>query len=700
MPIVRPLLLLLTALAGGAAAGPAPPTASASPVTMAADTPAFLSSRGVPVTGGATPGYVADAVCADCHQETARTFTAVGMSRSFYRPARERSIEAFGVPFEHAPSGRFYEMVWRGERLVFRRWQLGPDGERVHELEQPVDWVLGSGNHARTYLFRTPSGELWQLPLAWYTREGRWGMAPGFDRPDHEEVSRQVQRECMVCHNAYPELPAGADRYATPHRFPVAMPEGVGCQRCHGPGAEHVRRARDPQVAMAAVGEAIVDPAKLPAARRTEVCYQCHLQPAVALPAVRTFGRGDHAFRPGEALAAHRVELDAVEEGRRREDRFEINHHPFRLEQSRCFVASGGALSCLTCHDPHRKVPREERAAHYRAACLSCHRAEQCPGESHGMAVQGAGGVTGDSEAGGDRPPPRPYDPAHSGSVSASDCTTCHMPERRSEDVVHAVMTDHRIQRPAPGVDLLAPLAEREPVLVGAELLRPGEAPPGRLAEIYRAVGVLRIGGKTALPYLEGLLAAEPPPEAEPWLRLALGELQARRFAEAEAALRRGFAAPGGDTPLARVWLALALAGQRRLPDTLAELAGAAERDPDLVEAHFDRGRLLLANGRAGEALADLERAVALRPNFAAGWLRLGEAREALGRRAEAMAAYRQALAVEPSTTDAYLALARALRTAGDAAGARRVLALGGRFARRPEAIAAAAAEAAGGGAP
>ena len=240
-------------------------------------------------------------------------------------------------------------------------------------------------------------------------------------------------------------------------------------------------------------------------------------------------------------------------------------------------------------------------------------------------------------------------------------------------------------------------------MLVGASFLRAEEAPPGSLGELYRAVGVLRIGGRSALPRVAALLAAAPSLPAEPWLRLGVEQLQTRGYADAEASLRRAMATPGGDTPLARVWLGLSFAGQGRLEESLAELAGASARDPDLVEAHFNRGRLLLANGRAAEALPELERAVALRPTFAAGWLRLGEAKEALlpandreratASRREAIADYRRALAVDPSTTDAYLALARALRAQGDEAGASVTLALGARFARRPDAIVEGAAE-------
>lgn len=667
-------IAVAAAVAGGGAVtladGPRP-TAGATP-PAAADNAAFLGVLGIPVSTGAAPGYVPDAVCADCHAGIARSFRSVGMARSFYRPSRAAAIERFGEPFFHAPSQRWYELDWSGEALVFRRWQLDAAGRRVHQLEQQVDWVLGSGNRARTYLFRTPSGELWQLPVAWYSQEGAWGMAPGYDRAGHDEVLRLVQRECMACHDAYPQLAAGEDRFGMPHRFPAEMPQGIGCQRCHGPGAEHVRRLKDPAFLPEDGTAAIFDPGRLPAERRTEVCMQCHLQPAVVLPAVRSFARGDLAYRAGEPLAAHRVEmvpdLEPAREGERSAERFEINHHPFRLEQSRCFQASAGALTCLTCHDPHRKGDAAERVAHVRRACLTCHQAAQCPNA----------GAT-------------PAHPVASGIATPGDCAGCHMPQRRTDDVVHAVMTDHLIQRGPPGPELVAPRPERDPAVVGVRFLRPAEAPRGAEGELYRAVAALRLGARSAaLPVLERLLGAAPVVVPEPSLRLAEGQIVEGRYAQAEARLRPLLAVVP-ELPLLRNLLALAAAGQGRGDEALSQLREALALHPDLVEPRYNLGRLLLARGAAAEAAQELERALALRPNLPQGWLRLGEAREALGERATAIEHYRRAIAVEPGLSGAHVALGRALLAAGDRAGAEAAFALGERYAREPEAVASAA---------
>jgi Tfp pilus assembly protein PilF len=599
----------------------APSSPALSPLTR------DLGSFGFPPTTGAAPGYVADSACALCHSDLAVSYAAKGMARAFQRPRPASDIEDFSAPpFVHSASGQQFQMIRKEGRLVFRRWQTGPDGQPVNVFETDVDWILGSGDHARTYLYRTPGGELYQLPLAWYTQTSRWGMAPGFDRPDHEGVLRRVRRECVFCHTAYPDVPAGADAYGAPQIFPAVMPEGIGCQRCHGPGAEHLGLALGGIGSRDEIRASIFNPGRQPVARRDEVCQGCHLQPTVAMPGLRRFGRGEFSFRPGEPLADYMVQVDVEEEGKPRSERFEINHHPYRLRQSRCFLASGGQLSCLTCHDPHRRIPDEQKAAHYRAACESCHGKEACTRPEHGA-----------------------------GGAGTADCAGCHMPKRRTQDVVHVVMTDHKITRTPGGPALLAPLAESEPVLVDVRLL-PG-APGGALGEVYRAAAVARTaGGAEAIAYLEKKLNEARPVEIDPWLDLAQAQLRAGRPADAERTLNRVLERSPGH-PQTLEWLALAQGSQGEMLKAITGLRQLLAAHPGRIEAEYNLGRLLAIRGENDEAARHLEQALAARPNLAAGWHYLGEVRAAQGRPEEARACWRRALGIDPTSTKSRRAL-------------------------------------------
>ncbi len=661
------IAVVVLALSGGAGCGPAEPARAAE--ASAADP---LAARGHRVTGGAAPGYVSDELCGSCHADLYRSYQEVGMARSFYRPRPDNLIEEFDAEgFFHEPSRRHYRMIRRGDRLVMRRHQLDAAGQPINEVEQEIDWILGSGNHSRTYLFSTEWGELYQLPVAWYTQSRSWGMAPGFDRPDHLGLGRLVRRECMFCHNAYPEVPAGSDAHDEPQRFPETLPEGIGCQRCHGPGAEHSRAAMRVPIDFERVYATIVDPGSLSPRLRNDVCYGCHMQPSVAIPGSRRFGRGDYSYRPGQPLPDYLVVMDIEERGRDRGERFEINHHPYRLEQSRCFDASEGRLSCLTCHDPHRKVPAAERESHYRAACLGCHQADSCRLEEMKAAA------------------PIP-------EVEADDCAGCHMQKRRTQDVIQVKMTDHRIRRRPGGADLLAPLAEADPEIDDVRPLSPARAPQGLLGDIYRAYSVAEFtGGRhaAAAGQLENLLPRARPRELEPYFTLAESLINLRRLEVAreilEAILDRS-----ADYPKARELLGLVHAGQGRREESVAQILEAVAGGRDRPEARFNLGLVLARYERFEEALPHFERAVAMRPNTPQAWVYLGAAQAALGRLDDAVRSYRRAVALEPRLDGAYLALARLLMRQDRREEALRYLRHGAEHAARPQAIVEALAEA------
>ncbi|HMB54868.1 MAG TPA: tetratricopeptide repeat protein, partial [Thermoanaerobaculia bacterium] len=648
----------------------APAEASAAERPVFGDPFAPLTELGYRVTAGAAPGYVGDGACALCHDDLARSYAEVGMARSLYRPRAATAVEDFGSGYFHAPTRRHYSMRRDGDRYLFRRHQLDAAGEPINVFEREVDWIVGSGNHSRVYLYRTAGGELYQLPLSWYTQEGgRWGMAPGFEGADQPGVRRQVERACLFCHNAYPDVPAGSDGYLEPHRFPERLPEGIGCQRCHGPGAEHAVLALAERPVAEAVRRAIVNPGRLEPWLRDSVCYGCHMQPSIALPRVVRFGRGTYSFRPGEPLGDYLVPVDVRISGNPHDERFEINHHPYRLEQSACFQQSpAGALSCLSCHDPHRKVPPAERAAHYRAACLACHQVEALP--------------TGELPAGVTHASP------------SLDCTSCHMPENRPSDVVEVTMTDHRIRVVPPGTDLTAPVEKVEGVVTDVAFLHPERAPAGITGNLYLMAAASRASGGTTAEVLnllgDALFDRRTEVDApDPWLDLTVGLARARRHDLLPRVLDRlAVHDPAG--AVTAKWRAEASFAAGDAAAAVAAARRAAETRPTDAEVQYDLGRYLLALERPEEALAAFDEAVALLPNVPVVWFDRGRLLARLGRGDEAVASLRRALEIEPAFTAAYLELAELLAARGEVAEARRQLAHAVRVVADPAPVEAA----------
>src|SRR6185436_17345260 len=99
---------------------------------------------------------------------------------------------------------------------------------------------------------------------------------------------------------------------------------------------------------------------------RMDICLQCHLEPAsTAIPSlIRRFNRGPFSFTAGEPLSGFLLAFDHAA-GSPQAEKFEIvGSSAYRLRKSRCFLESKEALTCDTCHNPHRPVAPEAAAAH------------------------------------------------------------------------------------------------------------------------------------------------------------------------------------------------------------------------------------------------------------------------------------------------------------------------------------------------
>ena len=555
---------------------------------------ATACSRKIPQEQSA---YADPKLCANCHPAQAKTYAQSGMGQSFQKAnagEMERMTGAKATYF-HPLSDRYYRILTRGGTVVMRRSQKTPDGQESNIVEESIDYVVGSGRHARTFLHRTEANRLAQLPVSWYSEKGGGlAMSPGYDSPAHPDFRRKIDGDCFACHNAFPT--SGADGV-----FPAALPEGIDCQRCHGPGQAHIAAAQAVRSA-ADVRHAIVNPKRLPAERQMEVCLQCHLETtSFELPnALLREGQNAFSYRPGEPLGEHRLHFDHAP-GTGHDDKFEIAGAAYRLRKSTCFIKSG-KLSCTTCHNPHDIQRGEAAVIHYDQACRTCH-ANQLQ-------------VT----------------IAAKQHTAAGNCAGCHMPKRRTEDVVHVVMTDHLIQRRQPAGDLLAPRVERH--------AKPGEG--------YRGPVVLYYPTTTG-PGLDHYLALA---------QVAQGSNMAQGIAQ----LERAAETYGPQRPQTYVDLAAAYA---TMNDTGKALATYQKAPPQSLAALRGRGSTLLRSGDATGAAAALNQALIQQPD-AATQQELGRAYYTLGNLPAAIQALEAAVRMDPDLTEARDALGNMLAERGD----------------------------------
>jgi tetratricopeptide (TPR) repeat protein len=495
------------------------------------------------------------------------------MGRSFFIPGTANTIEDYAKTPEyfHALSDSHYAMTIRNGGYFQRRWQLDAGGKEINAEELKIDYVMGSGNHARSYLHRTGRGMLIELPLGWYPdKGGEWGMAPGSDT-EHPQTRRFVSYKCMFCHNGYPNIPAANRAPGSEPIFLGELPQGIDCQRCHGPGGEHARTAGR---------AAMVNPAKLSPERRIEVCMQCHLETtSTRIPAVlQRFDRAAFSYIPGQPLADFAIHFDHAP-GTGHESKFEAVSSVYRLRQSRCFLESGGKLECATCHDVHN-VPRgDEALRQYSSVCSQCHTAAHPAGVTTSV------------------------------TATEGDCITCHMPKRRVDDAPHVIMTDHLIQRRAPA-NALVEFAERPAEEYRGEVAPyyPSPLPDTPQNALYRAVAQVGLGNNVAagLPELVRRIDEIKPEEAEFYMVLGDGWKSVGKPQDAAAAYQRALKIKPDST---RAMRALAAVDQPHAEQILAHAVQIAPHDP---ESWFRYGVLTMSSERI--AAERIQKAITLDP--------------------------------------------------------------------------------------
>lgn len=342
------------------------------------------------------PVKTADASCAGCHAEVYRKYLATPMANAS-GPAADHLFED---EFTNAPSGVHYK-IFRDQNQAWLSFNDGHDS-RISGKRR-FDYFLGSGHLGVTYLYNQ-EGYLLESPVAWYAATAVYDMKPGFGRLTEMPPALPTEPSCLRCHMsrvAHVE-PGTINRY-------VGLPfqqTGIICESCHGDASAHVRTGGK---------AAVVNPARLDAERRDSICISCHLEGDVS---VERAGRSGVDYKPGERISDYLSffvfeNKDSLSRGVSEVEQFSASH---------CKRGSGDRMSCTNCHDPHGSPGPAERLAYYRAKCLACHSAPEFAGAHH------------------------PETP---------DCTSCHMPRSKAQNIPHVAWTDHRILRQPEAVPLL-----------------------------------------------------------------------------------------------------------------------------------------------------------------------------------------------------------------------------------------------------
>lgn len=583
-----------------------------------------------------TVHYVGGQVCRNCHAAIYTSFMETGMGQSFGQATREKSKALFD---KHALvydkySDFWYRPFWRNDSLFILEFRK-QGNDTVYKRTEQVNYIVGSGQHTNSHI-RNVNGFLHQMPMTFYTQQGKWDLPPGFENGTNTRFSRKIGLECMSCHNSLPAFVEGSENKFT------EVPGGIGCERCHGPGSLHVYEKMNGHFIDTSrfIDYTIVNPGKLSFDRQFDVCQRCHLQGNTVLKKGKSF----FDFRPGMVLSDYMTVFMPRYEGR--DDEFIMASHAERLKMSPCFIRTNAsvkfdendlrpykkAMTCVTCHNPHVSVKATGKET-FDAACSKCHdgnagRKTCADSETHRAAKQ-------------------------------NSCVSCHMPRSGSIDIPHVTVTDHFIRKPvATKVSTDAPkrfmglyaVNEKKPdtkTLARAYILQCEKFEPTQLFLLDSARHYLRDDSNeevranfpelVQLYYLKGdywrvaqyveqlgqqevlgkILVTKSLSNDDAWTAYRVGEAYFSKGKNAEAmAFHRRAAELAPHVPDFKSKYALTLASGGQQKEAIDTYQQVLNEHPDFVPAMTNLGYLYLLNRDAANARRWYVSALALDPDY------------------------------------------------------------------------------------
>jgi predicted CXXCH cytochrome family protein len=414
--------------------------------------------------------------------------------------------------------------------------------------EHRVDYTLGS-RRIQHYLTRLPDGRIIVLAPSWDVLRKQWFHNFDIGDPDESgEVEVQLwNKQCFSCHVSQEQKGFDTEKVVYDTTWTNF---GTNCERCHGPGSDHVKHYSAAAAKASKGPNDIVLQTRLTPERNTMVCAQCHSFRDIF---IGDFAAGDDYYSHFMPILEYDQPVDKDPaywaDGRTRR----FSNDALGLWQSKCFL-KGGA-TCVTCHTDAHDTGIEHNTqlrADANALCTHCHEslAKNLSGHTH-----------------------------HAEASAGSSCIECHMP--RTVQSIKAEIRDHSITIPAPENTLRHQIPnacnnchkDREASWAAAKLDEwfgpASRRPVVRLADAFAAA---RTGDSRAVPQL---IEIASDPGQNPLARAnATGYLS--RFPRDPAAFRAMMRSLSDPHPLVRSVAALRmLATTGDAPEAVAALTHA-----------------------------------------------------------------------------------------------------------------------------
>jgi hypothetical protein len=257
-----------------------------------------------------------------------------------------------------------------------------------------IEYAVGSGHQGITMIAKDEQGTERSLRISYLQDGPTWTETKGANSAPSEpgeKIGRALGlkslRHCIHCHATWYRA---VDVSLNGPRGPEARDHGIGCERCHGPGLNHVKAVESgfAEPAIALTSKASSD-------QRLKSCTECHAADGSIAPSDPEFTRSQ-----GTTLLF-----------------------------SRCYTASKDRFGCTTCHDPHKVLSTSIPT--YEAKCLACHAA----------AASQAGKTSTTGIVAERVHPSAPSCPVN----PTAQCISCHMP-KVDDPSRRARFTDHHIR--------------------------------------------------------------------------------------------------------------------------------------------------------------------------------------------------------------------------------------------------------------